>query len=194
MALQIVTVKLTGVAPLMPQSVRLADPRSEVFKEIKKILSKPSKQRSDEDVERLGELEWLGGFYLGQDGEPILPGENIEAALARAATSVEKGLKDKIKAGVIVSDSKIAYKDAPLSKAQKLDKYRLVKMMKTKTKDQILKTRPIIPDWSATVKIHVNTSLVSVDKMISCLRYVGEVTAILGSRPKYGRFDLEVVK
>lgn len=75
--------KVEGIAPLLMHNGQLADPLCRWTQEMKVITSK--RKKTEDDFERLAQLEWMGGLYLDDKGAPAIPGELIEAMLIGAA-------------------------------------------------------------------------------------------------------------
>jgi hypothetical protein len=89
MAWMKVQYRLTGDAPLLMHSGKLADPLSSVAKAIKQVSAK--KAKTDADHERMATLEFAGSLYLDSELGPYIPGENIESSIYHAARKTKEG-------------------------------------------------------------------------------------------------------
>lgn len=81
-----------GISPLIMHSCKTVNPLHPISKEIRKLNDKPRGQKlTEEELERLSDLEWEAGCYW-QDGIGLyIPGENIEATLRNGGKSFKKG-------------------------------------------------------------------------------------------------------
>ena len=91
--MDIVTIKLTGTAPILLHSDRLSNPLDSLTKEIKTYTGK--RKKTDEDHAEIARLEWTGGMYYDEKTGPYLPARNIKAMLISAAKKTKDGPKAK---------------------------------------------------------------------------------------------------
>lgn len=70
-----------GISPLIMHSCQCVNPLHSISKELKKYTSKKSK--TDEDLEKIADLEWEAGAYWKDGLGLYMPGENVEATIMR---------------------------------------------------------------------------------------------------------------
>ena len=184
--------RITGVSPLILHNGLLADPLYEFSKRIKKVAS--LRKKTEADLEEMARLEFLGGLYL-KDGEPCIPGEMIEAALAGkggAARNNKSGAQAA--AGLFVPNaSKIEY-DGPKDPLElwKEGRFRF-RVPATVGQSKVMRTRPIFEQWSAMVEVHYNPELVDRDRIVDWMVQAGAEVGIGDWRPRFGRFTVELL-
>jgi len=187
-----VSFELTGIAPLLVQNGQLANPMHDSAKALKALTGK--RKKTDADLEEIARTEFLWSLYLDSDGEPCIPGENIEAMLVEAAKRTREG--KLAKAGMFVDhDPKIIY-DGPkdpegLWKQGK--RFALPKMVKIGGV-KVPKTRPIFRVWSMGVTVSFATDVINEASVVEWMQSAGRFVAIGTWRPKYGRFDAKKLK
>lgn len=187
MEFETLTAKLTGQFPLIMHNAQLADPMNKFTREIKKITNKGSKNITDADMLEKSRLEFLGGLYVNEDG-PILTADMIAAAIIEGAKKDRKG--PKAKAGIAVDKHAPLVYDGPRDPGALFeeDRHRMVKLMVPPGQGRIVRTRPIFPEWEATVEIKYAPNIFGKEDVMQALRRCGEECGIGDSRPRYGRF------
>jgi hypothetical protein len=184
--------RLTGACPIVFHNARLSNPLDAFAKDIKKITSK--KKKTEADYERLAELEFKGGMYVGENKEPVLIAEGTEAIIRAGAR--------KSKEGKVVESGVICTKHAPLEyegpkdvdELWKDEKFRLQAIVKNPTGGgRTVRTRPMFPIWSAVVELQYNQEVCNEEQVKNWLTVAGEQCGAFDWRPKYGRFKVEKV-
>jgi len=185
-----VTLKLTGVTPLIVHSGQLADPLNKFSKAIKQVSSK--RKKVDADYEEMARLEFLGGLYL-KESRPCMPSVALEAMMISAAKKVKRGMD--FKSGLMIDDSPFIEYDGPLdpNALWEDERFRIVAGVKV-GQARVMRTRPQFQDWS------LQFTCSYIDQLLD-RRTVEEVAVIAGWqiglcewRPKFGRFKVDVVK
>lgn len=186
MAYKKLKLHIVGVAPLIMHNVRLANPLEPIVKEMKEITAKKN-NKTEEDLEKLGDLEWEGGLYTNGDGLLCLPARLIEGMLLEAGKKTRRG--PKIKAGVMCEKDALLIHPGPDDTAELMgmSEYRDVRMM-TVARQKILRTRPIINDWEADIELLCHSEVISVADVRKVAITGGELCGLGDSRPRYGRF------
>lgn len=181
--------QITGAAPLVCHNGQLADPLNHFSKELKRVSGK--RKKTEADYAEMARIEFLGGLYL-VGGEPCIPGEVLEAAFIVSAKKVRMG--PQAKAGVI-SDGMFAIEyDGPRTPEALWadERFRLVKAVKVQ-QNRIMRTRPIFRDWSAHVSFDYLPSMLNRTDVIETVERMGTEVGIGDWRPRFGRFQVEVV-
>lgn len=189
MALETVTAKLVGVAPLMMHNGRLADPTNKWTIEMKKLTS--VRKKTEEDLLQIRRVEWYGGLYTDDKGRVSVPSDCVLAAVMHGARKSKDGKEAQV--GVFETqpwypltyegpkDLEKLYEDG------RFVDYRTVVV----NKSRCMRSRPIFPEWSVDISLSVNTDIIDATKVIKALEMCGERVGFLEYRPRYGRFVVE---
>lgn len=195
-------VKIRGVAPLLCQNRRLANPLDPIVKEIKKISGKRGK--TEQDHELLADLEWLGGLYASESGlfevnghgltvsgfgQPCIPGELIEAAMQNAGKKTRLG--KHFAAGLISDGVWPIIHDGPKTIEAMLHdpNYRDIRACVIQ-RATIMRCRPIFHKWSLEFTLSYLPDMLNKDQVLNTLVTAGQIACIGTYRPKYGRFEV----
>jgi hypothetical protein len=188
--MQKLKLSFTGVAPLLMHNNLGADPRYVRKSGIKAIQNKRSK--TEEEEAELLRLKYLSSLYW--NGAPYLPGLNVDAALALAAGQLEKGGKKRAQSCISSEDAPLVY-DGKHNTPEELfedDKHVLTTIVTIPSnKSRVLSSRPIFPEWSATVTINYHS--LTEDEIVQFATRAGDLIGLCDWRPRYGRFSVEKV-
>ena len=179
--------KLTGIAPILFHSGRLSDPLDPAAKEIKKVTSK--KAKTDADHEQIAKLEWHASMYT-QNGEVVLPGDMVFAAVINGAKQDKRG--PKAKAGIIVDRNFPLIYDGPKSLQELFEIKDFVHRCPVKIgTSKTIRTRPIFHKWAASVQIDFEPSVLNEDEVLTACEKAGMLIGFGDWRPRFGRFRVE---
>lgn len=187
MAYQKLEVRIEGIVPLLMHNGQLADPLNRWAKEMKRISGKRSK--TDADFEELARLEWYGSLYL-KDGQPCLPGMNVEKVLIEAARKRRQG--KLAEAGIFVdADAPLIY-DGPkdLDELWNDERYRLTAGVRIQ-RNKVMRTRPKFDEWAADILIEFDDEQLNEQDVLELLTVAGRTVGLGDWRPKYGRFVIK---
>lgn len=183
-------VKLTGIAPLILHSNQAVDPQNYYAKEMAKVKNK--KPKTEADLERMSEIEFMGGLYLDND-VVVIPTK------VQAATFVKGAMKDRrgpvAKAGVFFSSH------APLDYGEQLTpdelyasgRYTSREMVRVQ-QSTIVRVRPIFNDWSVVIPLDFDEDVIDKETILQAWMRAGHVVGMGDWRPQHGRFSVEFVK
>jgi|CXWL01.1.fsa_nt_gi copper chaperone CopZ len=183
-------VTLTGQSPLLMHNVRLANPLDPITKEMRAISSK--RKKTEAELAKLAELEFLGGLYCDKLVGPYIPGVVLEAALRGAARGHMRG-KD-IERGVMVMEDKLPLKyKGPrdpelLFAAPEFVDVRSVAI----DRKRIMRCRPIFLSWAALATVSFDEKIINRQEVVQYLEEAGFKCGLMEMRPRYGRFSVEV--
>lgn len=178
-----------GITPLIMHSCQCVNPLHPISKEIRKLNDKPRGTKlTEEELERLSDLEWEAGAYW-QDGLGLyIPGENVEATIRNGAKANKKG-KD-IEKYVNITDLYI-----PFDYGENLTKEELIKRYEYRdtrpmvvSRARILRTRPRFDQWRITFNLIYDEEKIDLDTIVDAIEYSGKYVGLCDSRPKYGKF------
>lgn len=186
-AYQSLRFRIVGASPLLHHNGRLADPLDEHAKAIAQVSSK--RKKTEADHQRIAELEFLGSLYLS-GGEPCIPAEMMEAALARAAAQERRA--SKAKAGLVVRDDLRLEYDGPKTPQALLAEpgFRLRCGVRIGA-SRVMRTRPQFKGWSAELIVDYLPTLLNAQDIRSFVVTAGEQIGIGDWRPKFGRFHVD---
>lgn len=179
-----------GISPLIMHSCQCVNPLHPISKELKKYTSKRNK--TDEDLEKIADLEWEAGAYWKDGLGLYMPGENVEATIQNGAKANKKG-KD-IEKYVEVSDLYIPFyygEDLTKEELIKSFEYRDTRIM-TVMRSRILRTRPRFDQWNITFNLRYNEEKIDIESIMNAMEHAGQFVGLCDSRPKYGKFTVIV--
>lgn len=180
---------IEGVAPLLMHNGQLANPLNKWAKAMKSITKK-GQRKTDADLEELARLEFMGGLYVDDDGNPCIPGTNIEGVLVEGAKKQRQG--DKFKAGVWSEGNwKLIYtgsKDP--NKLWEDENFRDIRPARVKN-NTVMRCRPIFRAWALKFKVTYNDQHVNADEVLESLAIGGRDCGLCDYTPKFGRFEVK---
>jgi hypothetical protein len=179
--------RLQSVVGLIMHNGQMADPLNEYAKRLKKITAK--RKKTEDDMEEMAHIEFLGGLYLSKDGRLILPALNIEATLINAAKKCKEG--PIAKSGMICPQDAILEYDGPkeVNSLWKDPRFRFSSIVRVKT-SRLVRMRPFFPEWTATIVVQFETTVVDVERVDDWVSIAGRLVGFCDWRPRYGRFDV----
>lgn len=178
-----------GVKPLILHSCQGVNPLHPISKEIRKLNNKPRGQKlTEEELERLSDLEWESGCYWLDGLGVYIPAENVEATIRNGAKANKKG-KD-IEKYVSVTDLYI-----PLDYGENLTKEELIKRFEYRdtrpmvvSRARIMRTRPRFDQWRITFNLAYDEAKIDLDTIVNAIEFSGSYVGLCDSRPRYGQF------
>ena len=184
------SITLTGTAPLIQHSARLANPLDPATKAIKAVTSK--RKKTDDDHEKIARLEHAAGLYLDPDVGPFIPGENLARCLVDGAKITRSGQK-VIRGAIITSDvNPLAY-DGPrdVDGLWADENFRLMASVKVTT-SRTMRCRPLFRQWRVQANGILDPSVISLEELAEIATQAGSMVGLGDWRPRYGRFRAEV--
>lgn len=165
------------------------------------MLDKPkseSKAAAKVDPTEREWATWREKLYWDNDGQVIIPGENIHECLKDACKywgqripgEGQKTYTDVIASGAVLEPIYLGvHKDSELI----LPDGRMCNGNPSKGKKsgaKVFKVRPILRPWGGTFKIHVFDARLNKSILSTIVSYAGMFRGIGEWRPKFGRFEL----
>lgn len=197
--MQEIRVRLTGTRPLLMHSARTIDPMDPFVRAMKRITSKQAKQKTDEDLLELQRLEWLAGAYTDdhddpENGRPILTEDHALATLVAGAKRSRNG--SKVKRAVLATAepfSHLKYKGPKkLGELYEIQDFRDCRPVGVNNKS-VMRTRPKFRDWSVEFGYLLDEQEMDPADVIHALEEAGKYVGMCDFRPRYGRFEVEVL-
>ena len=185
------TFKLTGRSYLLMHNGQTSDPLNHYSIAIKQLTSK--KKKTEDDYRAMGDLEWQAGVYLDEEKRPCIPGEIIEATLVRAARMNKRG--KQAQAGLFCTGTFPLVYDGQKPAAELLHdpEHRLTVPVRVQ-QNKVIRTCPLFKNWGATITVDFDDRVMNEQEVVDTARIAGESIGIMDWRPKFGRFDAEVVR
>lgn len=182
-----------GVSPLIMHSCQCVNPLHPISLEMKKISAK-KKNKTEEDLANLSDLEWEGGLYWNDETGLYIPAENIEATIREGAKARRKG-KDIVK-GFMCEDMMI-----PLDIGESLTKeqlkadfrFRDVRAMRVMS-SRVMRTRPRFNMWNLVFTAVYDEKIIDFNDLVDAMEYAGQYVGLCDSRPKYGKFVVKIAE
>lgn len=194
--METVKIRLTGTAPILIHSDRLANPLDPLTKAKKAVATK--RKKTDEDHAELAKMEWEGALYYDEKIGPFMPGRNIKAMLISAAKKTKDGVRAKT--GLIVSEDKIKIlysgprEIGALWADGRFTDIRCVGQMKVR----IMRCRPIFPEWTLEFSVIYDPSVVDKSDILRFADAGGRLVGLGDYRVEccgdFGRFEAEEIK
>lgn len=185
-------ITLTGSAPLLMHSSRLADPLNPATKALKKVTSKRTK--TDDDHEEIARLEHMGSLYMDPDVGPFIPGENIARALVDGARISKQGVK--VQRGVFINTdvNPLSYRGprdaAGLWADENFRHIASVKVGQSRTQ----RCRPQFREWKVEAEGLLDPTVLDLTDLEAIAVTAGQMIGLGDWRPRFGRFDATVEK
>lgn len=194
MAIEQVTLKITGKMPLIMHSNRSVNTRDPLVREKNEIARKPSKSKTDEDLDRMDYLEWQLGLYYKPEVGPYLPGRAVHACLRDAAKKSRQGALVTEAVWIDESELPLIYEgprdiDGLFADGRFFDVRPVGVNGKT-----VNRARPIFPQWRLIVTITYDAEFINRDDVLRIAETAGRRIGVGDYRPTFGRFMVEEVR
>lgn len=186
-----IKVRIVGKSPLLLHNGQLADPTHRISLEMKKITSKRNKT-IDDHIE-LGRLNFIGSFYLDENNHPCVPSEVMFACIKSGAKNSRNGTK--IEAGAFIKEFTIPIQyEGPknIDALWENDKF-VSRLMVRVQKARTVRIRPKFDKWSLTFTIEHMPDVIDYSDIVKALEDAGTLKGLCDNRPRYGRFNVEIL-
>ena len=184
MAWKVMTYELKSDCPMLSHNGQTADPLNKFAKAMKQVSGR--RKKTDADYEELARIEFLAALYMGPNG-PIIPAANLDSMIQGAARKSREGASAK--SGVFCAqDMQLVYNGPATSDALWADEsFRHVAIVRI-GQARIPRTRPVFKEWSGTVALNVETSVVNPERLDDWMLVAGTQVGLGDWRPQHGRF------
>lgn len=128
-------------------------------------------------------------MYLDDEQCPIVPGENLEAAMVDGGKKFKLG--ETCKAGILIDGAwPLLYHGPRTLDGLRADpRFRDLRGARVQ-QNRVMRCRPKFVDWSLRFTIHYLPDLLDEKQVFEILHVVGRVIGIGDFTPKYGRFTV----
>jgi hypothetical protein len=201
MALQTVTLQLTGTAPLIMHNNTTANPLSDYAKALKKLTGK--RQKTEADYLEISRLEWEAGLYI-HEGQVVVPAVNLWAALIEGGKKSKRGTKIRSGTNIVDNFCPLFYKGPRIAIKNgcreipnpELDKFFPVysyQTVVTVQKKSTLRTRPIFHNWVVRFGMYYDDTVMEADEILLVALDTGRLVGLGDWRPRFGRFEAGMI-
>lgn len=190
-----VTIKITGVSPILMHADTLSDPLNPATKAHKEVSGK--KKKTDDDHLWLARSEFTHSAYF--NGRYYLPAHMLLACFVNSAKLNKLGMA--FKRALLCLDTECVL-DTPVSDTppdQLFDniEYRDARTVVVANK-RIMRYRPRFNDWSTSITLLFDEAIISESDLLLVLRNAGNLIGIGDYRVErgggFGRFTVEVLQ
>lgn len=184
--------RITSKCPLLQHDDKTANPFNSFTKELKLISSK--RKKTEADLWAMARIEWEAGLYFDdKQGGYFMKAECFEGALYEAAKAKKLGKTFKESMRMHMNPV-FHFEHEKLSPGElfKLDVYRDFRTVKIQ-RAKILRCRPIFNHWSCDVEIWYEETRLNAHEIQEVFEYAGRYIGLCDYRPKYGRFEVELI-
>jgi len=188
------TLKITGISPILLSADRLSDPLDPATIAHKTLTGK--RKKTEEDHLLIARSQWENLLYWDDKLNVVLPTQNIRAAMLNGAKMNKLGTQ--IKRGTIMLEDKIELNyGAKLTKEQLWEARYIDRRSVVIERKRVMAYRPRFIDWSAQFSIAYDESILDEADIILSMQNAGSFVGIGGFRPEksgtFGRFEVAVV-
>ena len=190
-------VTIVGKSPIvMNDGYAGLDTKSPEALEKFEITKKRGSNRTEEDNERLLELECRISLWLNEDDKPEIPVRALRANIEAAARKLKQG--PQVREGLMIERSKFIYDtDRYGTTVDELMRTTQFTVPVVVQRARLLRTRAMFEDWSCEFIADADPELVDQQQLERWLQIGGRRVGLGDWRPaksgQYGRFDVESV-
>lgn len=183
-------IRIKGAALLM-HNIRLANPLDEVTKRMKAVTS--LRKKTDENHADLMEIEFEGGIYHDEKIGPYIPGIWLDACIIDGGKLQKNGTKIRQSAMVLEDRVALDY-DGPrdLNTLKADPRFRDVRAV-TIGQAKTMRCRPKFTDWACEFTVQYDGQLINRAELVAAIHAAGQCKGLGDFRPRFGRFEAEIV-
>lgn len=179
---------IEGAAMLMHNGA-LADPLSEWAKRLKEETSK--RKKSDDDHERIAEIEFQGGLYFDEKLGPVIPGHMLDACIMSGAKKKRLGTIFESCVRTTQDVYRLDYKGPRTREGLWKDEaFRDRRGCGVQT-SRVIRTRPKFTDWSVTFDLTLFPCELNPGNIKQAVIDAGIYYGIGDFRPRFGLFTVK---
>ena len=190
--MQDVSFTIRGVSPLLLHNGQTANPLNAFAKQLKEVSKKRNK--TDEDYEALAEIEFYAGLYVNQAGQYVMPAHNLEALIVDGAKRAKNG-KTMQSGTYVVDEPQLVFDGSDKDPKELFDDGKHALSVTVRVGQiRVLRTRPMIPvGWTMEFTVRYNPEVTDESTIRQSLEVAGLEKGLGDWRPKYGRFEVEIL-
>ena len=194
------SIDIEGISPgLIMCNGLMADPLNDFSIRLEQLNR--NKSKSVELLKQKSKVEFFGHAYVDDQSRPVIPIDNIHAALARGSSKFNsmKG-KDYFSAIQVTDHARLIYDGPATIEELEADQSFSLRVPVVVSKQRIIRTRPIFRQWKATLSVEYETDFVDLKTLTEIAQKAGRFAGLGDWRPsspkpgKYGRFIVNEIR
>lgn len=186
--MELLSLKITGVSPLMMHSDKLANPLDPVTKAHKELTS--VRKKSDELHEAIAKSEFIAGSYWTEQDGFYIPGANFDATFWGGAKLSKLGVHWKRGAMVMTDKAKLLF-DGPATPEELWEDRRFVDCRGVKVgQAKLMRYRPVFLEWATRLEVAINPDVLDTKEVKKAIDDAGALIGVCEYRPRFGRFGV----
>lgn len=189
--MQILKIRLIGTRPMLMHSDVLSDPLNPLTRAHKELTSK--RKKTEEDQRDIAKSEFKSSLYYNKETGVYIPSFNIEASIREGAKLSKLGKHVQRAVEVLEMEVPLIYTGPREPSALWDAGFYDARSVKVSTA-RLVRYRPMFKEWSAEFTLRFNEQLMNENEVIKCLKDAGDFCGIGDFRPKFGRFEVEILK
>lgn len=194
MAIETITLRITGKQPLLMHSNRSVNTRDPLVREKNEIARRPAKSKTDEDIDRMNYLEWQLGLYFTPGVGPFVPAHALHACLRDAAKKSKQGALVTEAVWIDEQELPLLYEgprdmDGLFANGNFFDERPVGVNGKT-----VNRVRPIFHRWALKATVTYDAEFINREDVLRIAETAGRRIGLGDYRPTFGRFLVEEVR
>ncbi|NYT81445.1 hypothetical protein H0A70_08075 [Alcaligenaceae bacterium] len=186
--MEILKLKITGTAPLMMHSDKLANPLNAATKAHKELTGK--RKKTDDDHVAIAKSEFIAGAYWDESAGFYVPGQNFDATFWAGARLQKLGVHWK-RGCLVMTDKATLIFSGPKTPENLWEDLRFVDCRGVKVgQSKVMRYRPIFPEWETSLDVAVNTDVIDIAEAKKAIDDAGALIGVCEYRPRFGRFGV----
>ncbi len=192
---------IKGVTPILMHNGGMSNPLNPIVRAIKSTTKK--RLKTDEDLELLAKLEWLGGLYTTQPmnfniqgynvtdvsaGHPCIPDSVLESSIIAGAKKFKLGVQAK--SGIRISGNSTLIGVKTVADLFADPNYMDVRSVKV-GQNRVMRCRPIFSDWAIKFTVEYLPEALDEAQVREIVEMTGKMVGLCDYRPKYGQFVVD---
>jgi hypothetical protein len=182
-------VRLVGTVPLLMHNKRTANPLDPMTRQLSLLSGK--RKKSKEELIELSKLEFMAALNVDDDGNYIIPCEQIEMMIAcNGYTSCRISKNDSLCSIAVENPFILDSFDGPAKSTERVNDPDCLDVRSVViSKKRIMRTRPIFRNWTAIGTIYYGSPYD--ESRLKKVLERSQDTGLGDFRPKFGRFLVE---
>jgi len=196
MAIKTITVKFSGISPLLQNNPQTVDVFNH-YSKLKKPLVKKGARRTDEDNLLMRKIDVESKLFMDDELGVYVPDGWLVASLATNTKQRSFTIKD-VRGGIFTTTSKakLYYDGMELVKSKedisKNDRFIYLRCVK-QGQVRIMKPIPIFHNWSFQFELEYEDTMFDIDELTNHIKYNAKYGGFGDFRPSFGRASCEVI-
>lgn len=185
-----IRIRVIGSSPLVQNNNTLCDPLHPLTKQKAALTGK--RKKTDADHEQIGQIEFVAGLYMNENG-PIIPAGMFRACLIEGAKRDKMG--STFKTGLFVeSDGVLEYEGPRDSKSLYADKSFVWRCPVGNQRSTIIRTRARFNDWASEFDVYYDNSMIDLEHIENAIRHSEKIGMGDARALGYGKFKAHIVE